>query len=97
MFKLKNLLLRLDKALCSYFGLTIHYTKLDKVTLVKNKIVVSNHESHKRHVYQENWQDFSKCTIKTISEDDKSKLGIALGKTLADNLVISFEKSKVHI
>lgn len=97
MIAFKKVIEKIDTFLCSFFGLKSYETRLGSVHVINNEVIVSNLESHKRLFYKENWQDFTKATIKGISEDDKTKLGIALGKTLADNLVISFEKSKVHI
>jgi hypothetical protein len=60
-----------------------------------NKFFLINTESFKRHVYHEKWDKFLSRNFKEASESTKQKIGLSMGKSIAKNLVISFENISI--
>ena len=54
---------------------------------------ISSNCSYKRHVIRESWKDFA---IKNVEIHEKEKLGLAVGKALAKNLIINFEHTELE-
>ncbi|TAK74013.1 MAG: hypothetical protein EPO11_07490 [Gammaproteobacteria bacterium] len=93
---MKNILNKIDKALCYFFGLEQEVVSPYAVALKNNKLIISNTTSFKRHYYSQNWDKFGLANLKHISQYHKEKLGIAMGKAIAKNLVITFEEIEIH-
>lgn len=92
-----KLLQRLDRLLCLYFGLEKEEIKPSAVRKdfkdSANLWLISS-SSFKRHAIKESWHDFHALSMgKTVAEDRK-KLGMAIGKIIAKNLVVSFEQEE---
>jgi hypothetical protein len=87
-----TILKKIDKGICSYLGLEKSAkTSADSVSMRQNDITITTNESHKRHLLQKEWAQFASTDLKDIDEDNKRKLGIALGKAIAQDLVISLK------
>ncbi|OGT35561.1 MAG: hypothetical protein A3F11_00010 [Gammaproteobacteria bacterium RIFCSPHIGHO2_12_FULL_37_14] len=54
-------------------------------------------KSFKRHSYTQNWNEFSSVNFKQLNQNNKEKLGIAIGKAIAKNLIISFEEINIKM
>jgi|HubBroStandDraft_4_1064222.scaffolds.fasta_scaffold942052_1 hypothetical protein len=85
---MNNVLVKVDKLLCSYFGLTKSETIPQFVKNYGKKLVILNTEPYKRSVQE---TPISKVNFETVNEENKEKLGVAIGKAIATNLIISFE------
>lgn len=95
---MNNVLIKMDKLLCSYFGLPKPETIPQFVKNYGKKLVVLNTEPYKRNIQE---IPISKINLDTVNKENKEKLGVAIGKALATNLIISFEeviikREKVH-
>lgn len=89
---MKNILEKLDSLFCKYLGFDRQVSTLSTI-LVKNKdIFISNNESYKRHQHRINWNVFASKNLPHLEEGNKKNLGIAMGKAIAKNLVISFDE-----
>ncbi|MFK3618023.1 hypothetical protein WJ883_11295, partial [Coxiella burnetii] len=51
--------------------------------------------AYKRHVMKESWSSFSDVSLKRVNPESLEKLGLAAGKAIAKNLIISFEKPTI--
>lgn len=93
----KSALFKIDKILCAYFGINeTEKVSLNEVKLIKNKLFVFNSPAFTRHSAKESWESFSKRAVRQIDSEDKQKLGLALGKAIAAELVISFEETPIN-
>lgn len=92
MIKLDRLFKRFDKILCLYFGIKQNVVRPIKAKMIKNKLIISNTESNRRHLYR---NTFDTIKFEEINTEDRKKLGVAVGELLAKNLVISFENSTI--
>lgn len=81
---------KIDKILLSYLGIENELTHPIYVKSISNKIYISNHTSFKRHKIKESWEDFS---LKNIEAIESKQLGIAIGKSIAKNLIIKFDST----
>ena len=86
---MKSVLIAMDKLLCGYFGLDREETIPHMVKKKGRKLIVLNTDSYKRHAQE---VPISNVNINTINKENREKLGIALGKAIAQNLVVSFEE-----
>lgn len=86
------LLQKMDKVLCFYLGLEYEEACPIAVKIIKNKLFITHTSSHKRHLIEEPWDKFK---IKHTNSTNLEKLGLALGKAIANNLVISFESPSI--
>lgn len=85
---MKNILERIDKLLCYLLGfrrleITPHF-----IGKRGNRLVILNTESYKRHAHETSISDIN---LNALSQKNKEKLGIAVGKAIATNLVVSYE------
>ena len=94
---MKRILRKIDKIFCAYLGLDANEVLPSYVTIKENRLIVSNTESFKRHFYTQNWNEFNSINFKQLSQKNKEKLGIAIGKAIAKNLVISFEEITIKM
>jgi hypothetical protein len=86
-FTFKKLVTKIDSILCSYLGLDNFHTKPEKVELVANSLFIKNTEFCKRHLLNKRFEDMD---LSEYSKEDKEKLGVAVGKSIAKNLIIKF-------
>jgi hypothetical protein len=89
---MNNILMRIDRLLCDFLG-------LDKIELVPHlvtkkgkELVVMNTESFKRHIQE---TSISELNLAMIDNENKKKLGIAVGKVIAKNLIVSFDEINI--
>jgi len=91
-----KLLTLLDALICKYIGLNeTERAKPIKVGFVSGELRVKNATSYKRHIINESWWDFNSSSLNSVKGPDLQKLGIAVGKAISDNLIISFEQSEL--
>ena len=93
---MKKLLMMLDKLICSYIGIEKEKINPHSLEMLENKIIISSTDSHKRYLHKINMEDFISSHINQINSIDKEKLGLAAGKAIADNLVITFDEISVN-
>lgn len=94
---MKNgLIKKIDRRLSEFFGIEKEEIHPQMVQIISNKIVVTNTFSYKRHKIKESWENFSTNSIKKIAEIESGKLGLALGKAIAKNLIVSFEETHIN-
>lgn len=84
-----NIFIKIDKLLCSYLGLDS--SEIIPHFLVKRgkEFIVTNTESYKRHIQE---TPLIKVNIGMVNHENKEKLGSALGKIIASNLIVSFDE-----
>lgn len=93
--RIKNKLVNaLDKSICSYLGLKEEQITPHEVEMIDDELIVTSTTSFKRHVTREAWHQFSLFRTR-INQDSLEKLGLAVGKALAKNFVVSFEENEI--
>ncbi|OGT35642.1 MAG: hypothetical protein A3F11_06975 [Gammaproteobacteria bacterium RIFCSPHIGHO2_12_FULL_37_14] len=92
---LNGLLTKIERVLSFYLGIEKEEAHPATVQVVLDKVVITNTYSYKRHRVKESWEKFLDSSIKNTPPEDCTKLGLAIGKAIAKNLVISFEKTKI--
>lgn len=92
---MKNLLKKMDKIFCRYLGLESEVVSPNTVEIKSGKLIISSTESFKRHYYTQSWDEFSRYNLKQINQCNKDKLGVAIGKVIAKNLIVSFEEVQI--
>lgn len=92
---MKKIVDLVDKAIRKYLGINDTEVSPNNVKISKGNIIISSTESFKRHVYIQNWEEFNELNFKNTSSNNKEKLGIAIGKVIAKNLVISFDEMPI--
>jgi hypothetical protein len=85
---MRKLLLKIDNFLCRYFGLDICEITPHFAGIKNRNIVVLHTESYKRHIQA---SPVFEIRFNSMTKENKEKLGIAMGKLIATNLVVSFE------
>lgn len=90
---MKNILARMDRVLCSYLGLDRNEVTPHLVQQKGNQLMVVNTEPFKRHAQT---TPVSKTTLEMMNKENREKLGRAIGKALATNLVVSFEEIVIN-
>lgn len=90
-----KILKKIDKLFCTYLGLEYEAVSPNIVEVISGNVLVSNTESFKRHTYMQNWDEFSAVNLNQVNSRNREKLGIAMGKAIAKNLIISFEDIKI--
>jgi len=86
---MRNILERADKFLCIYLGLKSTKIVPQIVEKKRTQLKVWHTESFKRHVHK---VLVNKINLKMIDDNNKEKLGIAIGKMIASNVVVSFDE-----
>lgn len=86
---MKNILAKVDKLLCRYLGLNKTEITPHLVQKKGKQLVIINTDSFKRHAQT---TPISKMNLEMMNKENKAKLGIAVGKAIASNLVVSFEE-----
>ena len=88
-----TILEKVDKRICNF--LSYKETIFAEQVIVKgNCINITNTIASQRHIHEDSIQLFLKNKVNNVSKDNLQKLGVAVGKALADNLVINFIKEK---
>jgi hypothetical protein len=85
-----------DKILCRYLGLETTEVNPSSIKLTGQQLFVTTTESYKRHCLQQNWEDFAANNFHLTTTLDKEKLGVAAGKILAKNLLVSFQNISIN-
>ncbi len=93
---IKNLLVKIDCLFCSYLGFAQEEVRPNTVQIQGEKLIVTNTSSFKRHLLKETWDNFNNAGIKQIRPEARERLGIAIGKAIAKNLVVSFEEISIN-
>ena len=88
---LYKLFSKIDGVLCAYLGLKAQEVTPNSLEIKDGQLFIHNTSSFKRHVNTESWEEFVEHSFEHTTSENKEKLGLALGKSLANNLVISFE------
>ena len=89
-----NLLKKLDRSLCNFFGLldcVKFQSKPSAVIKCKNKFSVIITEPYSRAIEQRDLKDYIDNNLAGLSSEMRYKLGKATGKALASNLTITFK------
>lgn len=81
---------RLDKLLCVYIGLENDNESASALECNSSKIWILFTNSFRRHYQKQALEDFFNSKFSNVSNKDKEKIGLALGKAIADDLIISF-------
>lgn len=85
----------LDLIICRYLGLKNEHSRPVAVELIDSEIVIINNEPFRRHSRNVRWDIYLLSGFPKTSAIDKQKLGIAVGKALATNLIISFDETTI--
>lgn len=86
---MKTILAKVDKILCNYLGLDKAEITPHIVQLKGKQLMIVNTDSFKRHVEK---TCISESNLKMMNIENKEKLGLAVGKAIASNLIVSFEE-----
>jgi hypothetical protein len=92
MTNMDKFLIIIDKLLCGYFGFNNTETTPHFVKRKGKKLVILTTESFKRHTQE---MPISMIIANTINKQNRDKLGMAVGKAIAENLTISFDVIKI--
>ncbi len=82
---------KIESVLCRYLSLKDDEVTPTSVGIISNKVVISSHHSYKRHLIKESWDEFSNVSMNHVASKKNEKLGLAVGKALAKNLIVKFE------
>jgi hypothetical protein len=93
MFKI--VIKKTDQLLCNYLGLDRERVKPNSIKIKNNKFIITSTIPFKRHSFQEYWNEFNTTSFKQLYDRDREKLGLAVGKVLAKDLIISFEEVSI--
>ena len=92
---MKNIWEILDYLICKYTGIDKQEITLNHLKKIGNQILISNTEQYKRHQHTQKIEDFFDHTFNRLDDNRKKNLGLALGKILAKNLIVSFETIQI--
>ena len=95
MNRMKYLLDKIDAILCKYIGISDNEITPNYIKKFGSQLLISNTESFKRHLYVYPIKDFFTNDFKMLNYSNQQKVGLAIGKALAKNLVVSFDN--IHI
>lgn len=88
---------KIDRFFCAYLGIKEQEIKLNTVERRGSRVSVTLTESYKRHLYKSTWESFYQNEFRKTNENERNKLGIAAGKVMAEDLIISFHNIKVNL
>lgn len=91
---LHGMVKKIEAILYRYLSLEDDEVTPTSVGIISNKVVISSQHSYKRHVTKESWDEFSSYSIKHVTDKKNEKLGLAVGKVLAKNLIVKFEDTE---
>lgn len=90
-----NFLNKIDKLFLSYLGIDKEKIRPNFIELFDNNLMISSTEGFKRHLFTDDWDSFCAVHFKQINSYDKEQLGVAIGKAIAIDLIVSFEPIKI--
>ncbi|HHS8316169.1 TPA: hypothetical protein ACTUNV_002622 [Legionella pneumophila] len=90
---LKNILCKTDKLICFYLGINGSETERPQSVDIRNNTIFI-HENSPYHRYRVSKKSKTINQLETDTYDlmTRHKIGVALGKSIATNLVISFDE-----
>lgn len=91
---LKRFLLKIDYCVCRYLGIGTEQIYPSILRIRGKKLFVLSTSSYRRHLLTEDWSDFSKTSLKQANPDHIEILGVAVGKAIAKNLIVSFDTTQ---
>lgn len=86
----------IDAFICEWIGLDSDESRLNKITHISGGLLVSNTEPYKRHLHAQKMEDFLEGGFNKLSIENKAKLGLAVGKSMAKNLTILFGGTELN-
>ncbi len=86
---MKKILAKVDRIVCNYLGLDKQEITPQMVQQKGQQLMIVNTDSFKRHTLT---TPISKINLETMNKENREKLGIAVGKAIASNLIVSFEE-----
>lgn len=92
---LMKLFKRIDRCICKYLSLEDDKLLPSHVISKNDRITVTCTTPHKRHPVKLNWDEY--CNISHYKDRvAREKVGMATGKLLAKDLIVSFQKPHVE-
>lgn len=93
---LKKILNKLDKLICNYLGLIGNEVDRPRsIKIINNDIYIFKNTPFQRYKSVESWTHFNDHGIHQENNIFRMKIGIAAGKAIAKNLVVSFDNVEV--
>ena len=92
---LTQCLQKADGWICAYLGLEKEKTQPTKVSMSHGKMYVYSHQSYKRHQVMSDWQTYQGVDLAQTPPEQQEQLGMAMGKAVAKDLVVSFDQPTV--
>lgn len=92
---LKNIAKKIDNLFCLYLGIHKEKIRLHSLHKKNNFLTVIYALPYKRHIFKEPLNNFNFRDFTQSHPNINDKLGLAVGKTIAKDLVISFEEVKI--
>lgn len=89
---MKKILESIDRRIRKYIGLKQDITAPDVIKKIGKKLVLIKTESYKRHCHTQKIDHFLDEHVRKLNEPAKQKLGVSLGKAIANNLLVTFEQ-----
>lgn len=86
---------KLDSLFCVYLGINKEKIRPQSLCMKNNYLIVTSALPYKRHIFKEPWNDFNNNDLKKSNVIIKEKIGLAVGKSIAKGLVISFEEVEI--
>lgn len=94
---LTTLIKKLDNSICQYLGIPKEKMRLHSFSVKNNSLIVTCAIPFKRHVFKESWNNLYFKELTKSQSKINDKIGLAVGKTIAKGLVISFEEVEVDL
>ena len=94
-YVIKRLAKKLDNLFCYYLGIHKEKLRLQSLRMKDNSMMVTYAIPFKRYLFKEPWNKLNiKDLIRSHSKIN-NKVGLAVGKSIAKGLVVSFEEAKI--
>jgi hypothetical protein len=93
---MSRMLEMIDTFICACIGLDSDESRLNKISKVSGNLLISNTEPYKRHLHAQKIEDFLESGFNKLSIENKAKLGLAIGKSMAKNLTILFGGTELN-
>lgn len=90
-----KILTLIDKLLCRYLGLECDVWQTQAVQFKNGQLVLFNTGSFKRHAIKEKFDNQNLTQHQPVDREASEKLGLAIGKAIAKQLVVSFEETSI--
>ena len=89
---------KLDKIICIYLGLTgSEVDRARSIKIINNNIIIFKNSPFQRHKVVESWKHFNDYSMQNEDVTTKKKIGIAAGKAIAKNLIITFDNIEIKV